>query len=68
MDECWLYYDGHFEHDDKSGSGVLVLSNGEEFIGNFQRDMAEGYGEFTKINGEVQKGVWKQNKLVSIIE
>ena len=50
MDECWLYYDGNFSHDDKSGKGTLVLSNGEEFVGEFLNDMAEGEGRFKTMN------------------
>lgn len=33
LDECWIFYEGKFQHDDKSGMGLLVLSNQEQFIG-----------------------------------
>lgn len=48
--------------------GLLLLSNHEQFIGEFRNDMAEGMGEYLKIDGTTVKGIWHHNKLVKIIE
>lgn len=42
LDECWIYYEGSFQHDDKSGQGLLLLSNHQQFVGDFKNDMADG--------------------------
>ena len=42
----------------------MVFSNGEYFVGNFQKDMVDGPGEFYRMNGEVVRGAWSQNQLV----
>lgn len=48
--------------------GLLVLSNQEQFVGQFKDDMAEGIGEYLRLDGSVVKGIWHKNKLVKIIE
>jgi hypothetical protein len=37
---------GNFDCDNKSGEGKLILSNGEEFHGNFNNDFVNGKGVF----------------------
>lgn len=48
--------------------GLLVLSNQEQFIGEFKHDLAEGVGEYLKNDGSVIKGIWSKNKLIKVIE
>ena len=62
-----MYYDGEFRQDDKEGMGLLVLSNGEEYMGNFCGDMANGYGEYRRKDGTVVRGEWKNNKLAKLL-
>jgi hypothetical protein len=42
----YCYYSGNFDYDNKSGEGKLILSNGEEFHGNFNNDFVHGKGIF----------------------
>lgn len=35
LGDCWLYYDGMFDHDNRTGPGTIKLSNGELFEGIF---------------------------------
>ena len=45
-----------------------MLSNQEQFVGEFKNDMAEGMGEYLRSDGTTVKGVWHRNKLVKTIE
>lgn len=40
MEEFWSKYEGNFLEDSKNGHGILYLSNGEYFEGNFVNDNA----------------------------
>lgn len=64
LNSAWLYYDGMFDYDKRTGLGTLKLSNGEIFEGCFEDDVIEGPGKFYTIDGEVVEGTWKQSKLV----
>lgn len=65
LGNCWLYYDGMFDHDTRTGLGTLKLSNGEIFEGGFRNDYIEGAGKFYTMEGLVVDGVWKQSKLIA---
>lgn len=40
MEEFWSKYEGNFFEDSKNCHGILYLSNGEYFEGNFINDNA----------------------------
>ena len=61
--DYWVQYEGHFYNDNKEGSGVLVLSNGENYQGEFREDMVHGIGHFHTMNRGAVKGEWWENKL-----
>jgi hypothetical protein len=61
----WLYYRGSFKEHVRYGKGTIFLSNGEYFIGEFTTDGVDGSGEYHCLEGEIVKGIWKRNKLVS---
>ena len=41
------------------------MSNGEVFEGTFEGDYAEGEGVFSRTNGQIIRGRWSKNKLIS---
>lgn len=43
---------------------MLVMTNGEQFIGEFRNDVAWGHGQYYKMDGSVVKGVWEDNHLM----
>jgi hypothetical protein len=49
--------------DSKTGKGVLYLSNGEYFEGNFLNDTAQGEGVYTTMTGKKIRGIWGMNIL-----
>lgn len=51
-----MYYNGSFFKDDKFGKGVLLLSNGEKYEGDFRNDMIEGRGVFHMLDGSKVHG------------
>lgn len=42
VDEYWTKYEGQFKDDNKEGFGTLFLSNGEKFVGSFEKDFVHG--------------------------
>lgn len=64
MGDCWLYYDGMFERDSRTGLGTIKLSNGELFEGVFLSDEMEGPGKFYRVDGGVVEGVWRGSRMV----
>ena len=55
---------GEFNGDLKCGRGVLFLTNGEYYDGQFKEDYADGEGSYHRMNGEVVKGRWNKNILI----
>ena len=67
-EENWVLYEGNFKNDDKQGpNGRLVLSNGEKYEGDFNKDMIDGKGVFYTMDGTKILGEWKENCLVRVI-
>ena len=42
MDEEWVSYQGDLKKDSKEGLGILMLSNGEIYEGEFSNDTVHG--------------------------
>lgn len=63
----WVKYEGYFREDVKEGQGVLSISNGECFRGQFENDQPHGRGEFRNVRGESIGGYWLMGAL-NIIE
>lgn len=58
-------YEGGFSWGLKKGFGILRYSNGDEFRGEFDKDMKNGSGEiYYSDTRRVIKGLWKNNRLV----
>ena len=47
----------------KKGRGVLYLSNGDKFEGEFKEDMIHGRGVYLRSNGQSFTGEWWNNRL-----
>ena len=45
-----------------SGSGILQLSNGDVYEGEFKNGQQHGKGKYTYINGAEYKGMWAKGK------
>lgn len=41
------------------GQGTLILTNQEQYFGEFEDGMVHGEGEFTTAEGQVVKGKWE---------
>jgi hypothetical protein len=48
----------------KTRYGRLVLSNGEEYEGEFRNDLVHGRGHFRKLDGTVVRGLWEEGIFV----
>ena len=60
----WFKYEGEFTQDSKGPFGVLYLSNGESYQGEFKQNMAHGKGSFKRLDGSIKKGTWLKNRLM----
>lgn len=63
--ENWIRFEGLFHDSKKSGNGTLFYSDGSQFVGDFEADVAYGYGVLRLTSGEIVKGFWKNNALVT---
>jgi hypothetical protein len=57
-----LIYEGSFDNDVFSGSGILTSEDGSVYKGDFAVGLKEGMGVQTWPNGEKYVGEWHQNK------
>ncbi|CAK68131.1 unnamed protein product (macronuclear) [Paramecium tetraurelia] len=64
VEDYWIKYSGNFWMDNKEGQGSLHLTNGERFVGQFERDLINGRGVFYRRDGKMMEGRWVDNKLV----
>ncbi|CAD8101391.1 unnamed protein product [Paramecium primaurelia] len=64
VEDYWTKYSGSFKMDNKEGQGSLHLTNGERFVGCFERDLINGKGVFYRMDGKMMEGRWVDNKLV----
>ena len=54
--------------DKKDGFGMLYLTNGEKYAGNFIDDLISGYGTYYKMDGSSISGYWDDNILLKEVE
>ncbi len=66
LDDEWVRYEGDLKNDAKEGFGVLVLTNGEVYEGEFVNDTVHGKGTFRSEKKE-KKGVWEHGKLKKLL-
>ena len=43
---------------------MITYANGSKFVGNFRDGSYYGPGTYTFANGTIDKGFWKNNKLI----
>lgn len=65
LEDYWEFYEGQLKSDSRDGKGMVKLSNGEIFIGNFSKDKVSGEGIYYTKEGNSIKGKWKNNRLVA---
>ena len=65
-EDSWNTYEGYFEGGAKHGTGALKLEDGREFLGDFERGVACGYGLLKKGKKKLI-GVWEDNKLIHFL-
>lgn len=53
--------------DTKQGRGRIKLSNGEVFEGDFHEDKIQGFGKFHTLQGKTLEGIWRESKLIKVI-
>ena len=42
IEDFWTHYEGSFMDDLKEGKGILLLTNGEKYVGEFHGDKIDG--------------------------
>lgn len=67
LDNAWTHFEGIFVAGSKEGQGKLNFITGEEFVGHFQNDKANGSGYFKTANNETIFGIWQENQLQTIL-
>lgn len=67
LDHAWTHFEGIFVAGSKEGPGKLSFITGEEFVGHFLNDKANGSGYFKTANNETIFGIWQENQLQTIL-
>lgn len=67
LDHIWTHFEGIFVAGSKEGPGKLTFATGEEFVGHFQNDKANGSGFFKTAKNETIFGIWQDNQLQTIL-
>lgn len=67
LDDYWDFYEGMLANDTKQGRGRIKLTNNEIFEGDFHLDRIRGYGKFLKEDGQVVEGIWKDSRLIKVL-
>lgn len=61
----WIRFEGLFHENKKTGMGSLYFFDGSYFCGQFEEDQANGFGSLVNNNGDVIRGIWRDNTHVS---
>mmetsp|Transcript_39443 Transcript_39443/g.29135 ORF Transcript_39443/g.29135 Transcript_39443/m.29135 type:complete len:128 (+) Transcript_39443:261-644(+) len=62
QDDFSLYRGEQNSQGEKEGRGIKEWPNGDKYVGNWERDQAQGYGCFMYANGELYEGEWHGGK------
>ena len=46
------------------GYGIYFYANGEKYLGEFKNDYFDGEGTFFNLDGSIDIGIWKEDKLI----
>jgi hypothetical protein len=57
-------YVGEFKDDEPNGQGTYTFANGNKYVGEIKDAKPNGQGVFTASNGTVERGLWKNGKLI----
>ena len=57
-------YVGQYKNHKRHGQGTYTWANGNKYVGEFKDAKRNGLGTYTFANGTVDKGIWKNNKLI----
>ena len=57
-------YVGEYKNGKIYGQGTYTWANGNKYVGEFKDAKRNGLGTYTFANGTVDKGIWKNNKLI----
>jgi hypothetical protein len=60
-------YVGEWKNDKRNGQGTNTWAQGNylgEYVGEWKEDLRHGEGTHTFANGTVEKGLWKDDKLI----
>ena len=49
---------------ERDGYGSYTYINGDKYVGEWKKGKQHGQGTFTHAEGKIEKGIWKNNKLV----
>lgn len=55
-------YTGHYQHNQRHGSGSLVYPDGSSYSGEWVAGRREGYGRYVYRNGDVWVGQWRADR------
>jgi len=57
-------YVGEYKNGKPHGQRTYTWANGNKYVGEFKDAKRNGLGTYTFANGTVDKGIWKNNKLI----
>ncbi len=60
-------YTGEYQNGKRHGQGKMVLADGRMYVGQFENDLPNGYGEMFDAQGVcTHKGIWKDGQLIKM--
>jgi hypothetical protein len=62
------YYEGEFHEGLRSGYGTFYYADGSKYEGEWRDNVKHGIGEYSFANGTIQRGVFENDKIISIVE
>ena len=58
-----ITYEGRWKEGKFHSKGSLTYANGDKFVGFFKYGLKEGKGAIISSSGDIQNGVWVQDRL-----